>query len=92
MIKSFTHKGLWKFFETASTAGIQAKHAPKLRLILSALDAAESVEQMGLPGLRLHPLKGARRGQWSVTVSGNWRVIFRFEDGDAYVVDYLDYH
>lgn len=92
MIKSFTHKGLSKFFETGSTAGIQPKHAAKLRLILTALDSAEAIGNMDLPGLRLHSLKGNLKGKWSVTVNGNWRIIFEFENGDAYVVDYLDYH
>ena len=92
MIKSFAHKGLKKFFETGSTAGIQAKHENKLYLILSALEGAETIENMNLPGLRLHLLKGNKKGMWSVTVNGNWRVVFRFENGHAYVVDYLDYH
>ena len=92
MIRSFKHKGLAKFFKAGSTAGIQAKHAKRLRLILGRLNAAASVQDMDLPGLRLHQLSGERRDTWSVTVSGNWRVTFRFENGDAEVVNYEDYH
>lgn len=75
-----------------STAGIQSVHAKKLRLILSNLDQAESPDDMDLPGLRLHELKGDRKGIWSVTVSGNWRVTFRFNGRDAEIVNYEDYH
>lgn len=92
MIKSFTHKGLKKFFYTGAKSGIQASHVKRLRLILTYLNEAESIEDMGLPGFRLHPLKGKYRGLWSVSVSGNWRIIFKFEEGDAYIVDYVDYH
>ncbi|MCH8550942.1 MAG: type II toxin-antitoxin system RelE/ParE family toxin [Natronospirillum sp.] len=92
MIRSFKHKGLAKFFKTGSTAGIQANHAAKLRLILGRLNVASDVKDMDLPGLRLHALSGNRSGVWAVTVSGNWRVTFRFEDGDAEVVNYEDYH
>ena len=92
MIRSFKHKGLAKFFKSGSTAGIQAAHAKRLRLILGWLHAATDVRDMDLPGLRLHELSGARSGIWSVTVSGNWRVTFRFVDGDAEIVNYEDYH
>ena len=92
MIRSFKHKGLAKFFETGSKAGIQSAHAERLRLILGRLNAAVKAEDMGLPGLRLHPLKGERKGTWVVWVSGNWRVTFRFVGADAEVVDYEDYH
>lgn len=92
MIRSFKHKGLAKFFETGSKAGIQSAHAERLRLILGRLNAAANAEDMGLPGLRLHPLKGERKGTWAVWVSGNWRVTFRFVGADAEVVDYEDYH
>jgi proteic killer suppression protein len=92
MIKSFVHKGLRDFFESGSLAGIQAKHAPKLRVILAYLNEAETIADMDLPSLRLHSLKGSKKGLWAVSVSGNWRMTFRFEDGHAYVVDYLDYH
>jgi toxin HigB-1 len=92
VIRSFKHKGLAKFFETGSKAGIQSAHAERLRLILGRLNAAVKAEDMGLPGLRLHPLKGERKGTWAVWVSGNWRVTFRFVGADAEVVDYEDYH
>ncbi len=92
MIRSFKHKGLARFFETGSKAGIQAQHAERLRLILAQLNAAVAPEDMALPGLRLHPLRGDRKGTWSVWVSGNWRVTFKFVGKDADVVDYEDYH
>ena len=87
MIRNFKHKGLGKFFVTGSTAGIQAAHAKRLRLILGRLNVASLVKDMDLPGLRLHELTGSRKGTWSVTVSGNWRVTFRFEGGDAEIVE-----
>ena len=92
MIRNFKHKGLGKFFVTGSTAGIQAAHAKRLRLILGRLNVASLVKDMDLPGLRLHELTGSRKGTWSVTVSGNWRVTFRFEGGDAEIDNYEDYH
>jgi proteic killer suppression protein len=92
MIQSCRHKGLAKFFATGSRAGIQAGHADRLRLILAALNAAVAPGDMGLPGLKLHPLKGTRSGTWAVSVSGNWRVTFRFSGKDAVDVDYEDYH
>ena len=92
MIKSFRHKGLRRFYETGSTAGIQASHAKRLRLQLAALDSAQSIEDMNVPGYALHPLKGELRGRWAVSVSGNWRLTFEFKDGNAYVLDYEDYH
>lgn len=92
MIISFRHAGLRAFFESGSKAGIVAQHAARLRRILGVLDAAQTIDQVNTPGLRLHKLSGRLAGFWSVTVSGNWRVIFRFENGDAELVDYLDYH
>lgn len=92
MIRSFAHKGLERFFVTGSTAGIQAKHAQKLRFLLSQLNDAMTIEDMRLPMCDLHPLKGSLQGYWAVKVNGNWRIIFRFEDGDAHVVNYVDYH
>ncbi len=92
MIRSFRHKGLAKFFASGSKAGIQAAHAEPLKLILATLNAATAPSDMGLPGLRLHPLKGGRSGTWSVTVRANWRVTFRFEGKDAVDVDCEDYH
>jgi len=92
VIKSFAHKGLEKYFLVGNAAGIQAIHANKLRLILAQLDKAKVIDDMDIPALRLHELKGTRKGIWSVTVQANWRVTFRFVDGDAEVVNYEDYH
>jgi proteic killer suppression protein len=92
MIQSFRHKGLRKFFESGIAAGIQPHHGKRLRMLLVALDTAQSVEDMNVPGFRLHPLKGAERGRWSVWVNGNWRLTFEFRDGHAYVLNYEDYH
>ncbi len=92
MIQSFRHKGLRKFFESGIAAGIQPHHGKRLRMLLVALDTAQSVEDINVPGFRLHPLKGAERGRWSVWVNGNWRLTFAFRDGHAYVLDYEDYH
>jgi toxin HigB-1 len=92
VIRSFAHKGLRKFFETGSSAGIRPEHNKRLRLILGVLNAAVGIQDAALPGLGLHRLTGQRLGFWSVSVSGNWRIIFRFEDGEALNVDYLDYH
>ena len=92
MIKSFRHKGLRRLFETGSTSGIQASHARRLQMQLAALDTAQSIDDMDLPGFRLHPLKGNHAGRWSITVNGNWRMTFEFVDGNAYVLDYEDYH
>ncbi len=92
MIQSFAHKGLGRLYYTGSKSGIQAKHAERLRLILSNLDQAEGPEDMDLPGLALHELKGKRRGVWALKVSGNWRVTFRFVGSNAEKVNYEDYH
>ena len=92
MIKSFRHKGLEKFFFTGKTSGIQVSHSRKLRLILTNLDQAESPKDMDLPGLGLHELKGNRKQTWSVSVSGNWRITFKFKDRDDEILNYEDYH
>jgi proteic killer suppression protein len=92
MIQSFRHKGLKKFFESGSAAGIQPHHTKRLRMLLTALDTALAIEDMNVPGFRLHPLKGAERGRWSVWINGNWRLTFTFKDGHASVLDYEDYH
>lgn len=92
MIKSFRHKGLRRFYETGSTAGIQAAHAKRVRLQLAALDTATRIEDIDLPGYALHPLKGTMRGRWAISVNGNWRLTFEFKDGDVHVLDYEDYH
>jgi len=92
VIASFAHKGLERFYRTGNVSGIQAIHATKLRLILSLLDAAQTVEGMRLPALKLHRLKGALSDAWSITVQANWRITFRFENSNAHVVNYEDYH
>ena len=92
MIKSFTHKGLQKFFETGSKAGIQPRHAERLRLQLTALHTARYISDMDMPGWKLHDLTGNRQNTWSITVNKNWRITFEFRDGDAWIVDYEDYH
>jgi proteic killer suppression protein len=80
VIQSFRHKGLRKFFESGSAAGIQPHHSKRLRMLLAALDTALSIEDMNVPGFRLHPLKGSERGRWSVWITGNWRFTFTFKD------------
>ena len=92
MIQSFRHKGLGRFFASGSVAGIQPHHARRLRMLLSALDTAQSIEDMNIAGFRLHALKGHDPRRWSVWVSGNWRMTFEFRDGQAFVLDYEDYH
>ena len=92
MIKSFKHKGLQRFYATGSTAGIQNAHKNKLRMILVALDSSQEIDDMDIPAYRLHPLKGKMKGLWSVTVNGNWRITFKFENGNAHIVNYEDYH
>ena len=92
MIKGFKHKGLRTFFETGNSRGVQSSHVQKLSDILDLLNAAKEPQDMNFPGSFLHPLKGKLKGYWSVRVSGNWRVIFRIEEGHAFDVNYLDYH
>ena len=92
MIKSFRHKGLKTFFESGSLKGIQSKHNKRLALILDILDAMTCIDDIRLPGLDLHLLQPKQLQIYAVKVSGNWRVTFRFDSGDVYVVDYLDYH
>ena len=92
MIKTFRHKGLQRLFETGSKAGIQPDHEEKLRMRLAALETATCIEDMDLPGFRLHRLKGDRKGLWAIDVSRNWRIVFSFEGGNVFFVDYEDYH
>ena len=92
MIKSWKHKGLKLFYETDSVKGIQAKQRIRLTIILQRLDAAIKPNDLNLPGMKFHSLKGSKKDYYSVSVSGNWRVIFKFENGHAILVDYLDYH
>lgn len=92
MIKTFRHKGLEAFFRTGSKAGIQPRHAGKLRVLLTTLDNAKRPDDMNAPGWRLHPLTGNLAGHYSVTVNGNWRMTFTFDGENAELADYLDYH
>ena len=92
MIVSIRHKGLARFYETGSLAGIQAQHARRLRMLLASLDTATVIADMDIPGFRLHPLKGERAGRWPVWVNGNWRITFEFLEGNASSIDYEDYH
>ena len=92
VIASFQHKGLDRFFKTGSKAGIQRKHAGRLRRQLTALDNPSVLKDMDLPGYRLHELQGSDAGEWAVWVSRNWRMTFRFEGSDAMLVNYQDYH
>ena len=92
MIRSFRHKGLRRLYEDGDPRWISAALRPKVERVLSAIDVARTPQALDLPGFRLHALKGDLEGFWSVTVSDNWRIIFRFEDGDAFDVDLLDYH
>lgn len=92
VIQSFRHRGLRELYDRGRTARVAANHVTKLERILTMLDRASGPGSMNLPGFRLHPLKGALEGYYAVSVSGNWRVIFRFEDGHARDMDYVDYH
>ena len=92
VIKSFKHKGLKLFFEKGKTSGIQTKHAKKLRMQLAAIHTAQNIDDINLPGFSLHQLKGERSNIWSISVNGNWRVTFEFTDGNAYILNYEDYH
>jgi proteic killer suppression protein len=92
VIKSFDHKGLEKFFYDGDKRGIQPAHSQKIADILDRLDASVSIRDMNYPGSNLHKLRGKLEGLWSVKVSGNWRITFKFMEGNAYVVDYTDYH
>ena len=92
MIRTFAHKGIEAFFRKGTKAGIQVVHAPRLSRQLAQLNQAQAPRDMNPPGWKLHPLSGGLEGHWAVTVSGNWRLTFRFDDGDAILVDYQDYH
>lgn len=92
MIKTFKHKGLEAFFYTGTKKGIRPEHADRLERILDRFNAASEIKDMNYPGSFLHQLSGDKKGQYAVRVSGNWRVFFEFIDGDAFIVDYDDYH
>jgi proteic killer suppression protein len=92
-VRSIRHRGLRRLYESGDGRDLPAGHVEKISDILLAIDEAAQAREVGLfPGWRLHPLKGELKGFWSVTVSGNWRVIFRFEEGDAFDLDLVDYH
>jgi toxin HigB-1 len=92
MIQNFRHKGLQRFFETGNTAGISPQFVKRLRIIMGVLNRAREIRDIDLPGFRLHPLKGRRKGIWSIWVSGDWRLTFRFEKSDVYDINLEDYH
>mgnify|MGYP003487745847 FL=1 len=92
MIQSFRHKGLKRLYEKGEKRGINPTLLVHVEEILTLLDVAETPEDMNLPGLRLHPLRGDRKGEWSVSVSGNWRITFKFEEGNVVKVNLEDYH
>ena len=92
MIKSFRHKGLKTFFDSGFVAGIQPQHARRLQMQLMALDTAITIEDMDIPGFKLHSLKGSDKDRWSVWVNGNWRITFEFRDSHVFVLNYEDYH
>lgn len=92
MIASIRHEGLARFHEMGSLAGIQAQHARRLRMQLAALESASTIRDMDVPGFRLHPLGGDQAGRWSIWVNANWRLTFEFREGNAYLLDYEDYH
>lgn len=92
VLGSIRHRGLKRLFEQDDRSRVRADQVERIKSVLGLLDAADSPQGMNVPGLRLHRLKGQYRGCWSVTVSGNWRIIFRFEGGDAHDVDLVDYH
>lgn len=92
MIRSFRHRGLKRLFEADDRRRLPARDIDKIRRILGRLNMATTPKDMEAPGFHLHPLKGDRRGFWAVTVRANWRIVFRFEEGDSWNVDYTDYH
>jgi proteic killer suppression protein len=92
MIRSIRHKGLQRLYEDDDPRGVDAEHVQRLRDILARLDAAVTVQDMRLPGFKLHPLTADRKGEWAVTVRANWRVTFRIQAGEARDVNYEDYH
>ena len=92
MIESFRHRGLKRLYQHNDRSGIGSTMLRRVEEILSILDAAEAISELDIPGYRLHPLTGPLKGYWSVRVTGNWRIVFRFEDGAVWDVDLLDYH
>ena len=92
MIPRFRHRGLRRLYEDDDRRELNARHADKIARVLARVDQATRPDQLDLPGFRLHPLRGDLAGYWSITVAANWRIIFRFDQGDATDVDLVDYH
>jgi proteic killer suppression protein len=92
VIKTFRHRGLRRLYQDGDASKLQAEQAGRIADVLAHLDRAQHPTDLDLPGYRLHSLKGDMKGLWSVTISGNWRIVFRFKDGDAFDVDLIDYH
>jgi proteic killer suppression protein len=92
MIQKFKHKGLKRLYESGISSGVDPQHATRIRKILALLETAETLEDMDLPGLGLHPLRGDRKGTWAVKVSGSWRITFKIQNGETFDVNYEDYH
>jgi toxin HigB-1 len=92
MIKSFKHRGIEKLFFSGDKSGVQEKHLKRLQMILAMLNTADYPCDMNAPGLKLHKLKGARKNQYAVSVSGNWRMTFKMQKGDVFEINYEDYH
>ncbi|EHG2952712.1 type II toxin-antitoxin system RelE/ParE family toxin [Salmonella enterica] len=92
MIKSFRHKGLKQLFEKGITSGVPAQDVDRINDRLQAIDAANEIGELNRKIYKLHPLKGDREGYWSITVRANWRITFQFINGDAYILNYEDYH
>ncbi|WP_376986326.1 type II toxin-antitoxin system RelE/ParE family toxin [Bosea sp. R86505] len=92
MIVSIRHKGLKRLYESDDRRGLNPQHAGKIALVLGVLDVASTIDEINIPSFRLHPLTGDLKGFWSVTVRANWRIIFRFEDGNVFDLDLVDYH
>jgi proteic killer suppression protein len=92
MILNFRHKGLKQLFEKGTKSGVNSQHVRRLKFILALLETSDTIEDIDLPGLNLHELKGKRKGTWSLKVSGNWRITFKFKKSDALDVNYEDYH
>lgn len=92
MVKTFRHRGLERMFQSGDASRVRADQVKRIADVLAHLDTALRPADVDLPGYRLHPLKGNQKGYWSVSISGNWRIVFRFEDGDVFDVDLVDYH
>jgi proteic killer suppression protein len=92
MIVSIRHKGLKRLYESDDRRGLNPQHAGKIALVLGVLDVASTIDEINIPSFRLHPLTGDLKGFWSVTIRADWRIIFRFEDGNVFDLDLVDYH